>query len=108
MLDEKTIRADLERTARQIVSRKLWPVQEASIFLGYSRTWMDTLIDRHEIITRQVGGRKHVYARDILEMFERDNGFEFPELRDRWNQAYKISDDDSDSGQAAGQSSLGL
>lgn len=106
MLDEKTIKADLERLARLIVSRKFWPVLEASAHLGYTRTWMDRLIDRHGIITVERGGRKHLYAADVLEMFEESCGFKFPELRERWHREHKVLLTDSDTGQAAGQSPL--
>ena len=90
MLDEAIIRKDLEKIARDIVSKKLWPVLDAAIFLGYSRNNMDMIIDRENLYTIRVGGRKHIYAIDILKLFERQTGMTFPELEAQWYRDHRL------------------
>jgi len=90
MLSEKAIRKDLEITARQIISRKIWPVLDAAIFLGYSRNYMDMLITQRNLVVIRPGGRKNLYAIDILKIFEEINEFSFPELSDKWHADFKI------------------
>ena len=91
MLDEATVRADLEKTAKKIICQETWPIYKVAEFLGYSRNYIDMVLEKKKCIIVRKGGRKHVYAIDVLEMFERQNGFEFPEPRAQWCKKFKIT-----------------
>lgn len=88
MLDRETIKVELEQMARNILSQKTWPVRDAAILLGYSRTHMDTLItkleNRRDLVVVRPGGIKQLYAVDVLELFEQMNDITFPILRNEW------------------------
>ena len=90
MLSEKEIRRDLEKTARQIVSRKTWPMMEAALFLGYSRQYIYMIVDKKGLFVIKAGGKCELYAIDILEIFEKNCGINFPDLADNWRKHHGI------------------
>lgn len=91
MLSEKEIRRDLEKIARQIVSRKTWPILEASFFLGYSRQHMYLIAEKKKLFLIKAGGKYELYAIDILKMFEENCGLNFSDLANKWKKHYGIN-----------------
>ena len=90
MLPEETIRKDLEKTARDIVSRKFWNILDVALFLGYSRNNVDLIVDKRRFHTHRIGGIKHLYAIDVLAIFEEQSDMEFPDLAAKWYDIFKI------------------
>jgi len=91
MLDEKTIRLDMEKTAREITGRKFWSLPECAGFLFYSYNNMDLILTKQNIYITLIGGKKHIYAIDLLSLFEARCGLEFPDLRREWCEFWKVN-----------------
>ena len=96
MLDDEKILADLEKTARDIVSRKFWNILDVALFLVYSRNNIDLIADKRSLFILYKGGIKHLYAIDVLELFEEQSGIKFPDLAAKWYNAFKIKPPHSD------------
>lgn len=110
MLDQETIRADVEQLARKILSQKLWPIQEAAIFLGYSpghmRQKVTTLEIKRNLVVLVEGGARKLYAADILELLEENTGMTFPELRSAWFRKFGLTPPSGKSSNGETQSRL--
>ena len=91
MLDDERIRVDCERVARDILSRKFWPFLDVALFLGYSRNNIDLIADKRRFYIYRLGGKKHLYAIDVLALFEEQSGMEFPDLAAKWYDIFKIN-----------------
>ena len=90
-IDETAVRKDLEKTARKILSRKTWAVVDAAKLLGYSKNNMYIKLGKRRCMIVGVGGRQHVYAIDVFEIFQEQGGFEFPEIESQWRKTHGIT-----------------
>lgn len=90
MLDDERIRVDLEKVAKDIVSRKFWNILDVALFLGYSRNNVDLIVDKRGFHIHRIGGIKHLYAIDVLALFEEQSDIEFPDLAAKWYDIFKI------------------
>ncbi len=91
MLDEASLRKELEKVARHIVSRKLWCILDVALFLGFSRNYTDMFVDKKDCHVVRIGGKRHVYAIDVLKLFEKQAGMSFPELSIKWYKDFEIA-----------------
>lgn len=91
MLDEASLRKELEKVARDIVSRKFWRILDVALFLGLSRNYTDMIVDKKGYHISRIGGKRHVYAIDVLELFEKQTSMNFPELSAKWYKDFKIA-----------------
>jgi len=89
-LDETAVRKDLERTAREILSRKTWSVPEAAKHLGYSKNNMYIVLDKRGCMIKIEGGRQHVYGIDVFEIFSGQCGYKFEKLAAEWCVKYNM------------------
>ena len=91
MLDEKSLRSDLEKTAVEILSQKFWPVADVAAFLGYQVQNVYLILDKQGCHAIRFGGKMQLYAYEVLLLFEQQCGIEFQELADQWFVRFKIT-----------------
>ena len=89
-INRSFVRGDLEQTAKLIISRKWWTVTETARILGYSRNHMHLVAAQKGFYINKIGGIKHFYAIDVLELFEEQSGIKFPELAESWRLEYDM------------------
>jgi len=99
MLDEASLRKELEKTARDIVSRKFWRILDVALFLGFSRNHTDMIVDKKGCHISRIAGKRHVYAIDVLELFEKQAGMSFPKLSAKWYKDFEIAPPKNTTGQ---------